>query len=353
MALTDNFAHRYANLVIWDEYTEEVSRLLHQSIGILKDVFPFYNHEGKENAAEKATWKRLHDLLSRELGVKELSKVWFSYQAAGFNGQPYTHTGSNSWVSVCETFVTQPFTGKQNPDRFIKERLSLAEIGLRQRAFEVAVDKSGLKSALASAAMRDASPRRGMTIPGSAVEATQARFDRVSSTFDAQVAEFNERLRRAGAPLAYHNGYIQVTNDQRIEEQIAKPFWALVDDKTWANVSIDMAEALDHRDQGGKDPSFYAAKALESAIKIISDTKGWTSGNEKGAAHYIDNLVSEKNGRFIDVWESNLLKDYFGKVRNTVGHGPGSEPMPTLNSEQTNWAIENAMSWVRSLVKRM
>jgi hypothetical protein len=32
MALTDNFAHRYANLVIWDEYTEEVRRLLNQSI---------------------------------------------------------------------------------------------------------------------------------------------------------------------------------------------------------------------------------------------------------------------------------------------------------------------------------
>ena len=354
MALTDNFAHRYANLVLWDEYTEEVRRLLHQSIDILKDLFPYYTHERKVDERQKATWQKLHDLMCRELGVKELSAVWFSYPTAGFNGQSSTYTGQHAWVSVCETFMTKAFAGQQNPDRFIKERLSLIELGLRHRALQVALENAGLGRAIAEARARDEAPRlRGMVVPGSAVSGVQARSDTMNRIFNAHVAEFNERLRRAGAPLSYHNGFIQVMNDQQIEAQIAKPFWDLVADPMWANVSIDMAEALDHRDGGGKDPAFYASKALESAIKIISDVKGLTTGNEKGAANFIDNLVSQKNGRFIDVWEANLLKEFFGKVRNTIGHGPGSEPMPALSLEQTNWTIENAMSWVRSLVRRM
>ena len=32
-----------------------------------------------------------------------------------------------------------------------------------------------------------------------------------------------------------------------------------------------MKEALDHRDTGQRDAAFYAARALESTIKIISD----------------------------------------------------------------------------------
>ena len=47
---------------------------------------------------------------------------------------------------------------------------------------------------------------------------------------------------------------------------------------------------------------------MESAIKIISDEKGWTTGNEKGAANYIDHLASANHGRFIEAWESDALK---------------------------------------------
>jgi len=97
----------------------------------------------------------------------------------------------------------------------------------------------------------------------------------------------------------------------------------------------------------------FAAKALESAIKIVSDTKGWTRGTESGASHYVDNLVSKANGRFLSTWEGDMLKDYFRKVRNSLGHGPGSEPMPILSIPQTDWAIETAMSWVRTVVRRM
>lgn len=93
-------------------------------------------------------------------------------------------------------------------------------------------------------------------------------------------------------------------------------------------------------------------KALESTIKIISDKRSLTKGSEKGASNYIDNLVSAKNGRLIEVWEADALKALFSSVRNPHGHGPGSEEMPSLSPPQENWVIESAMSWIKSLVVR-
>jgi hypothetical protein len=74
---------------------------------------------------------------------------------------------------------------------------------------------------------------------------------------------------------------------------------------------------------------------------------------EKGAHNYIDNLSSKKNGSFINEWEKDALKSFFTSVRNPFGHGPGSKEMPALSLQQTNWAIESCMSWIKSLIKRM
>lgn len=351
--LTDIFAYRYLDRPIWSEYTELERRLLNQAFGIVKDALPYYNSGGKEIEANKIKWKTLHDRLARELGVSELSQRYYSYTQKNAIGQEYTVSGWFSWDHVCDQFVNATFTSQVDPDRFVKERVSFVELAMRLRGDEIAQANAQLPKALAEAAMRDAGPRHGFRIPGSAVAGVKALNATLNSTFENQVAEINERFRRAKAPLTYHNGFIQVALDGTIEQHIAKPFWNLVADPLWENVDIDMKEALDRRDSNDKDPAIFAAKALESAIKIVSDTKGWTRGTETGAAHYIDNLVSKTNGSYLDVWEGEMLKDYFRKVRNSVSHGPGSEPMPELTLSQTDWAIETAMSWVRTLVRRM
>lgn len=92
---------------------------------------------------------------------------------------------------------------------------------------------------------------------------------------------------------------------------------------------------------------------LESAIKIISDHKGWTHGGESGAHSYIDNLSSKNNGYFIIDWERDALKNFFTTIRNPFSHGPGSAEMPQLSPQQTNLAIETCMSWIKSLVGRL
>jgi hypothetical protein len=354
--LTDIFAYRYLGQPIWQNYTELEQRLLNQAFGIVKEALPYWTSDGKVDKINEEKWKQLHDRLARELGVSELSPRYYSYTQKDVFGKDWPQSGWFTWDHVCEQFVNARYPGTGSADRFIKERVSFVELALRQREGEVGLANYQLPGQIAKANMRDTDLNKrinGIRVPGREADALKALNRTVNAAFEALVVELNERFRRAGVPLTYHNGFIQLAMDQQIEKQIGKPFWDLVSDPLWKNVDIDMKEALDRRDANDKDPALFAAKALESAIKIVSDTKGWTRGTEGGAAQYVDNLVSKSNGSFLAVWEGEMLKDYFRKVRNSLGHGPGSEPMPQLTIAQTDWAIEAAMSWVRSLVRRM
>ncbi len=351
--LTDIFAHRYLNRPIWSAYTENERRLLNQTFGIVKDALPYYAADGKPIEANVLKWKMLHDRIARELGVTELTQRYYSYMQKNAFGNDVPMSGFFSWDHVCNQFVNATFTGQVDADQFIKERISFVELSMRLRGDEISEANAKLPLELAKAKARDASKPQTFDVSGIMVASIKTWNATMNSTFENQLIELNERFRRANAPLTYHNGFIQVATDDVIEENIAKPFWALVANPIWNNVDIDMKEALDRRDANDKDPAIFAAKALESTIKIISDTKQWTRGTEAGAAQYIDNLISKANGSYMASWEGDMLKDYFRKVRNTVGHGPGSEPMPALTLAQTDWAIETAMSWIRTLIRRM
>ncbi|WP_018453909.1 MULTISPECIES: hypothetical protein [unclassified Bradyrhizobium] len=193
-------------------------------------------------------------------------------------------------------------------------------------------------------------PRTGLRIPGNSADAVRAANVSLNAKFQMAVTELNARFRQANCQLHYHNGFIQISEDQTVAQEIETPFWKLVAEPKWHNVDHDMKEAIDLRDTGGRDPARYAAHSLESTIKIISDEKQLTKGNEKGAHNYIDNLMGAK---LLEVWEMEALKHFFSKVRNPIGHGPGAAPMPSLTNHQTNWAIENSMIWIKSLVRRM
>jgi hypothetical protein len=189
-----------------------------------------------------------------------------------------------------------------------------------------------------------------LRIPGNSADGVRAANASLNAKFQEAVNELNARFREASCQLHYHNGFIQISEDQTIAQEIETPFWKLVAEPKWQNVDHDMKEAIDLRDTGGRDPAFYAARSLESTIKIVSGEKGLTKGTEKGASNYIDNLMRAK---LIEVWEMEALKHFFAKVRNPFGHGPGAAPMLSLTDHQTNWAIENSMIWIKSLIRRM
>lgn len=162
----------------------------------------------------------------------------------------------------------------------------------------------------------------------------------------------NQRLKLNKAQLSYHNGYFQNSTDSVIEEQIAAPFWKLISEPKYKNVETDMLQAIYIYDSNGRDPAFYAAKALESMLKIICEDKKIITGEEKLTSHYIDKLNSAKNGTIIINHEKEELLSMF-RIRNTRGgHGPGSEEMLTLNSQQTLRYIHAAMVWISNLAIR-
>jgi hypothetical protein len=345
--LIDIFARRYENKPLRDSFESRDSRLLVQAFRILsEDMFPYYR-EGKECPIGVAFWSDLHNNLSREFGVKELSQVWFSYTTK-WNGNDHVHTHKNTMATVCENWLARPVSGA--PDVHIKERLSLIELGFRAKNDEITAmnasavtESERLMAALSKSALR---------VPGDVIEGARKRREAKAAAFRTNVDELNTRFRQAGYPLNYHNGYIQISTDDLVQDEIEAPFWNLVADPSWSNVDLDMKEAIDLRDTDGRDPAFYAARALESTIKIVSDLKGWTHGGEKGAHNYIENLASRKNG-FITSWEGNSLKEFFTHVRNPFGHGAGSSQMPSLSRPQTEWAIEYSMSWIKNLIRRL
>jgi hypothetical protein len=351
MAITDIFARRYARLELWPAFRSEDAPLLVQCYRVVAEQLmpPERLWNGKENPERIARWTDLHSRLGMELGREYLSAS--HYQASLMN-QP-SSWWPYSMELICKNFMQAGLEG--NPDRFMKERLSLVELAFRFHEQELAKRAGELPAKIAQAnrerlRLKHHFPDAARVDQGAAVTAALADANRA---FADSVVELNERLRQAGLPLNYHNGFIQIGDDEALMKEIERPFWPLIADPKWQNVDTDMKEALDRRDSGDRDAALYASKALESTIKIISGEKGLTHGGEKGAHNFIDNLGSAKSGQFISPWERDALKHFFTSVRNPLGHGPGGEPMPELTAQQTDWAIQTSMSWIKSLIQRI
>lgn len=296
----DVFLRRYPQQIFWgDRPTSQMQQLFVQAAHILySDLSPRLHLDG-------TFFKRAHDALARESGLGKL------HDARG-------------WDAVCGEYLTEAYDlwndRHGTTDHFLKMRFSLLEL-LFRGAEEVA---EAVKT----------------TNPEALVLGRQA------------VEELNRRFRQASIPFHYHNGLLQFAHDELTERRTAEPCWELLRDAKWSNVDRELKMALDHADAGQVDAAFHATKALESTIKIVSDAMGWSTGNERGAANYIDNLVSQKNGRLVERWEGEMLKSFFANVRNPHGHGAGSQPPPAFSPEQNEWAIEMAMAWIKNLVRR-
>lgn len=318
--ITDVLFKRYPERWIYqDRVPQNLALLVRQAALVLHD----------DVAAKLPNRARLFEVperrLARELGIIALGRTPTSEQnCLDFLGQPY-----DLWND-----------SHGEPDTFLKLRLSLIELLFRE----------------AEAILRSLAPRQDITSWWSLVSKRSsppriAIEDALAATVQA-VEELNSRFQEAGVPFEYHAGIIQRVDDRMTNEQIDQPFWALVSDPKYSNVDTDIKEAIDRRDAGKADAAFYAMKALESAIRILSDELGRTRSTERGAADFIDNLVASKPTRFIEVWEAEALKSLFRELRNPLGHGAGANTPLALSTHHSTWAIESSMSWIKSLVRR-
>lgn len=354
--LTDVFFRRYEKRPMFNEVGHKESALFIQAYRILdEDIWRYYDWDKQVDQRVKSIWTGLHDRLTREMGIAELSARHYSYQTEWMR-KPLTKSGKFDMNVVVQAWMNAKCMDAMDPDAFMKRRLSFIELAFRERESQLVDLNEKLPAEIKQAALQDAIARAkhtGLRVPGCRADGVRAQNESMNSMFASQVHELNERFRQAGIQLHYHNGFIQITQDEQVQKQIEQPFWDLVKDGQWQNVSIDMAEAIDRRDTAGRDPSFYAAKALESAIKIICTIKKWETRNEKGVSDYLNHLEAKANGPFIECWERQSMQRFYTDVRNDLGHGPGSAQMPNCTPQQVDHSIEFCMSWVKSLIKRL
>src|SRR5262245_46700931 len=136
--LTDIFAYRYAHVPIWTGFSESERRLITQGFRILAEqICPYYGQDGKETFWGKSFWTDIHSRLSMELGVKSLLPTVTAHNTTVM-GKSHVTTWTWNVFQVCENWITQDCPGDGVADRFIKERLSLVEIGFRRRGDEIA-----------------------------------------------------------------------------------------------------------------------------------------------------------------------------------------------------------------------
>src|ERR1035437_199016 len=199
--LTDIFADRYSSRKLWVQYGEAEFKLLTQCFRIVAEQLIPYWSDGKEIPAAKAKWSSLHDKLSMELGVDELSPKYYSYQTT-WNGQPYMQSGFLTLDKVCKDFVCAKYNGVVLPDRFMKERISFIELAFRACEEDLTAVNLELSKKIEAAKLADLTVKpRGFRIPGSRAETVKAFNDSLNQSFRASVDELNERFRRADTPL--------------------------------------------------------------------------------------------------------------------------------------------------------
>ena len=79
--LTDIFARRYENRPLFTTVGPREQALFVQAYRLINEqIFPYYGYDKKIDEKAKATWTSLHDRLTMELGLKELSAKYYSYQ---------------------------------------------------------------------------------------------------------------------------------------------------------------------------------------------------------------------------------------------------------------------------------
>lgn len=352
MAITDVLFRRYKGVQIAEAVSGEDQTFFYQANKLMGDMLWLGNPEPSNEMTDpsKRNLKVVHDKLAMESGVDHLSPRYFFYKAP--NG------GQSSWENkidaIVANFMNEQFDAKkQVADSYIKLRLSFVELAFRIRGEQVRKAQADFPLTLAKARAADeaAKVRPGALQPTSALaNSVTAAHNKIVSGYANLVNELNQRLSMANLNFVYSNGILHFTADELTEANVAKPFWQIVAQPLWASVEEQMQEAVDRRDKRDRTAAFHAVCALESCMKIVF--KKLHSGEKMLFGHnLIDKLA--KDERFLAKWEANILKQMFSDIRNPFAHGPGSDSVPELTIEQTDWTVETAMSWIKSLIRRL
>lgn len=302
--ITDVFHKRYPAYWWFGDYHSDgpyrAQKFFVQACHILDDMAKQMNPKFTDEI-----YTRAHNKLVRELGWGMLNN-------------------ESSTVERCFVFIATPYDLWNNKhgdfNEYNARRLSLVELLFREHEDEI-IKMSGKEN----------------------------RKDTYRLLIQGGISELNGRMREAKLGLHYHSGVLQIADDVITTGTIREPFWEITKGDKWSNVDREMKEAVDHKDRGEADAHFHAMKSLESTLKVVSDERGLTTGNERGAVNYIDNLL---RAGIIKSWEGDILKIFFKEIRNPAGHGSGSKNLTLIPPYEVDLIIESAMSLIKSLIRR-
>jgi len=148
------------------------------------------------------------------------------------------------------------------------------------------------------------------------------------------INELNVRFREHSVGYAWESGEIVRINSQFIHAEVVKPALRLLARKEFAGAQQEFLEAHDHYRKGlHKEAMAGALKSLESVLKSVCDTRGWTYDKNRATAKHLIAICFEK-GLVPSFWESAmgnlraLLESGVPTARNRLGgHGQGSVPV--------------------------
>ena len=275
---------------------EEIEAFFNQSVHIIfYDLMPLIKESEK-------TFYEVYKMFTRELGVTSIAQ-------------------GNNYQESCLTYLLRTYDLWKTNDSitdFIKKKITLIELILIKIDEEVRIKDIGKNT----------------------------------ESFNQSIDELNKRFRDAKLGFYYQNEAINSYNDKLSNENIYTPYWEILKNEKYQIIDNDIRTAFERFNRNDKDAAFYAMRALESCIKIINDDLNATSGSEKGAINYIENLASKKI-KFIDQWEAETLKLLFKEIRNPLGHGVGKEKPIELKYYQIKFIIDLTLVWVKSLLMRL
>ena len=110
--LTDAFFRRYEKRPMFNAVGQKESALFIQAYRIVdEDIWKYYNWEKKVDERVKAIWTGLHDRLTREIGITELSTRHYSYQTE-WMGKPFTNSGNYDMNLVVQAWMNAKCTSR-------------------------------------------------------------------------------------------------------------------------------------------------------------------------------------------------------------------------------------------------
>lgn len=252
----------------------QIQQILNGAIGPQYQSHPYEYRIVRQNANG---WRRIHQIICRELGRHRLVNVFYALEIEGVLNYIGSANAENfvDALEVCCRYIEQVIGALGEYQR--------AELGIVQGP-------------------------------------------------EAAIYEINHRMREASFGYTYSDGQMFRVDSEFTHEEVIKPALRFLSGESFLGAQQEFLEAHRHFRSGEAEKSIvYAGRAFESTLKSICLLKGWNF--DRGARSSDLLKIVRSKGLWPDFLDASLdqllatLNSGLPKVRNDLGaHGQGPVP---------------------------